>query len=128
MSTAPKGWEADNEGFQVTYKDGYTSWCPKEAFEESNLTLHSGDNTISHIDVTNFIESTEVKTFGDKTTVVCATLVNGFKIVEASSCVDPKNYDPEIGIEICEERIRNKVWELLGFLLQSAVNGFNEAD
>lgn len=33
-----------------------------------------------------------------------------------------------MGRDICLERIREKVWELLGFLLQTAVNGIAGAD
>ena len=62
---------------------------------------------------------------GGKTTVVRAVLKNGFEIVESSSCVSAENYDEKLGEEICMERIRNKVWELLGFLLQTAVGGVN---
>lgn len=60
---------------------------------------------------------------GEKTTVVRAVLRNGFEIVESSSCVSPENYDEELGAEICLEKIRDKVWFLLGFLLQTAVYG-----
>ena len=76
--------------------------------------------------VDNFIKERHTDTLGDKTTVVRAVLRNGFEIVEASSCVSPENYDECIGQEICEERIKDKVWELLGFLLQTAVNGVTE--
>jgi len=55
---------------------------------------------------------------GEKTTVVSATLANGFVIVQSSSCVDPENYDHELGKEICLKRIGDKVWELEGYRLQ----------
>ena len=35
-----------------------------------------------------------------------------------------ENYDEAMGAEICLEKIKDKVWFLLGFLLQSAVHGF----
>lgn len=39
-------WEADKDGepgYAVKYPDGYTSWCPKKQFEESNVALgHTG--------------------------------------------------------------------------------------
>ena len=50
---------------------------------------------------------------------------NGFEIVESSACVSAENYDEELGAEICLGKIRDKVWMLLGFLLQTAVNGVN---
>lgn len=73
--------------------------------------------------VENFILETWTETLGEKTTVVRAMLRNGFEIVESSSCVSPENYDEAMGREICLEKIRDKVWELLGFLLQTAVHG-----
>ena len=58
-----------------------------------------------------------------KTTVVRAVLRNGFEIVESSACVSEENYDERLGAEICMGKIRDKVWMLLGFLLQTAVQG-----
>jgi len=73
--------------------------------------------------VDDFIVSTDVITMGNKCTVVRATLRNGFEIVESSACVSPENYDEKLGAEICMEKIKDKVWFLLGFLLQTAVHG-----
>lgn len=58
---------------------------------------------------------------GSKTTVVCATLPNGFIIVESSSCVDPANYDHELGKQICMKRIEDKVWMLEAYYLQKSI-------
>lgn len=60
---------------------------------------------------------------GDKTTVVRAVLRNGFEIVESSACVSAENYDEALGAQICMKHIKDKVWMLLGFLLQTAVHG-----
>ena len=60
----------------------------------------------------------------DKTTVVQATCKNGFSIINGSACVDVKNFDMEIGKQCCMEKIKDHVWGFLGFLLQSAKNGF----
>lgn len=73
--------------------------------------------------VDDFILDYDVFTKKEKITIVIATLRNGFTIVESSACVDPKNYNEEIGAEICIERIKNKVWNHLGFLLQTAYKG-----
>lgn len=86
---------------------------PVEAAEAPHITPETVEQAISEY---------EVMTLGDKTTVVRATLWNGFEIVEASSCVSPENYSQEIGKDICLAKIRDKVWMLLGFLLQTAVN------
>lgn len=51
-------------------------------------------------------------------TIVAWNLPNGFTISDQSGCVDPKNYDREIGVRICREHLRNKLWELYGFSLK----------
>ena len=67
----------------------------------------------------------QVEMMGDKTTVVMATLPNGFVIVESSSCVDPANYNHDLGVKLCKERIRDRLWMLEGYLLQSMVASKN---
>jgi len=112
----------DVQGYKVVYADGYESWSPKEVFEAAYMQV-SEKNTITADNVESFIACYEDFKIGEKTTVVKATLVNGFIIVESSSCVDPANFNQDMGIDICLERIKNKVWELLGFMLQTAQNG-----
>lgn len=114
--------EANKEGYMVVYPDGYKSWSPKEVFENAYFNV-SDDNTIMEYHVNDFIESYDVSQWGEKTTIVNATLANGFIITEASSCVDPSNFNMDIGASICKERIRNQVWVFLGFMLQCAVSG-----
>jgi hypothetical protein len=60
----------------------------------------------------------EICTMFDKCTVVSCRLPNGFVIVEYSACVSPKNYDEEVGTEICVNKIADKVWELEAYRLQ----------
>ena len=79
--------------------------------------------SISQDMVDRFILETWTQTAGEKTTIVRAMLRNGFEIVEASSCVSKENYDEEMGRNICMKKIKDKVWMLLGFLLQTAVHG-----
>ena len=118
-------------GYKVRYADGYESWSPQGVFEsaylplEVNGMLKTAAPSISAEMVERFIDHHETATMGGKTTVVRAVLKNGFEIVESSSCVSAENYDEKLGEEICMERIRNKIWELLGFLLQTAVGGVN---
>jgi len=85
-------------------------------------------NTITQQDIDNILANTLIKAeqFGDKTTVLMATLPNGFVIVESSSCIDPVNFDMKVGEQICMERIVNKIWELEGYKLQSSLNNKEE--
>ena len=115
----------------MRYADGYESFSPNEVFERAYLPLEVNGKlkteapSISAEMVERFIDHHETVAMGGKTTVVRAVLKNGFEIVESSSCVSAENYDEKLGEEICMKRIRNKVWELLGFLLQTAVGGVN---
>lgn len=113
------------EGYKVVYNDGYESWSPKKVFE--NYYMEVGENnTVTETNVSDFVTDYEVKQWGDKTTIVKATLKNGFIIVESSSCVDPDNFNMDLGYNICRERIQNKIWEMLGFLLQTANKGLKD--
>ena len=51
-------------------------------------------------------------------TIVAWNLPNGFTISDQSGCVDPKNYDREIGVGICREHLRDQLWKLYGFALK----------
>lgn len=83
------------------------------------------ENTVTQRDIQNILSKTVIevqhKVFG-KTTVVMAQLPSGFVITESSSCVDPENYDEKIGLEICIDRITNKIWELEGYVLQKKLS------
>ena len=117
------------EGYLVVYQDGYKSWSPKETFERAYMAVMENEElptkapSIGAKMVDDFIAKIETTTLGEKTTIVRATLRNGFEIVESSSCVSADNYSEEMGREICVGKIRDKVWFLLGFLLQTAVHG-----
>jgi len=91
----------------------------------ANPVLTKSDVSISQMMVNSFISNIKVSTIGDKTTMVHVTLVNGFEIIETSACVSKENYNEAMGKEICLDKIRDKIWMLLGFLLQSAVGGVN---
>lgn len=119
------------DGYKLQYPDGYVSFCPKDIFEKSYLEVQRNEALPSGVSigpemVESFIDEYHISTSGKKTTVVRAELVNGFEIVESSSCVDTANYSEEIGAEICKERIRNKVWGYLGFMLQTAFTGIKK--
>lgn len=78
-------------------------------------------NTVTQEHIDNLIENSNfnIRTELGKVTIVICQLPNGFIIVESSACVDPKNYDEKMGTEICINRIKNKLWELEGYVLQS---------
>lgn len=77
-------------------------------------------NTVTQDGIDSIISRSAVEThisFG-KCLVVSVQLPNGFILTESSACVDPANFDEEIGMAICMEKIQNRLWELEGYLLQ----------
>lgn len=80
-------------------------------------------NTITQDIVDKIYDESEKLTyisFG-KCLILSCKLKNGFVITESSACVDPKNFDAIIGVQICKERIKNKIWELEGYRLQNNI-------
>lgn len=92
-----------------------------EAHPDAHIFEIPDSNLITQKMVDDFITGTVVCTLGTKTTLVQAFLKNGFVLTESSTCVDEKNYNEQIGKDICMQKIKDKIWELLGFLLQTAV-------
>jgi len=50
----------------------------------------------------------------EKTTIMGAKLPNGYELVVSSSCVDPQDFDPELGRSICRDRLKAKLSDYLG--------------
>jgi len=85
--------DASTTSEQVEYKETRT--------DEVSKVLKNTD--------TEYIEA------GEKTIILHATLPNGFEVVTSASCVDPDDYDADIGQRICLDRLRDRVYELVGF-------------
>ena len=57
-------------------------------------------------------------TRADDTTTICTIyLDNGYTVRGESACVNPENFDPEIGKHYAEADAMKKLWPLFGFLL-----------
>ena len=95
-------------------------------YEEPEKSVNESDNNINTV-TNGMIEEVMnhskiiVSTEFDKCTIVACKLPNGFVIVESFACVDPKNYDEDMGVEICMKKIIDKVWELEGYRLQQQI-------
>lgn len=62
---------------------------------------------------------------GVKTTICVLTLGNGFEIIGTSACVDPNDFDEELGRHYAKVEAVKKLDELAGFYKQqmAQVNG-----
>ncbi len=78
-------------------------------------------NTVTQEEVKENMRDLTIRTlydFGKPTTYVTIRMKNGFTLRESTTCVDPRNYDESIGVEICLKRLEQQVWFLLGYALQ----------
>lgn len=55
-------------------------------------------------------------------------MISGFQEYEVSSCVDPKNYSAQIGYENGMKHVKDRLWKMLGFVLQWADHGLENKE
>ena len=111
-------------GYEVTYPDGYKSWCPKDVADRSYFKINDkhGDK-ITQNDIENFIlTSTPVKV-GTKTTNLTLTTITGFEVHGQSSCVKAEDFSLSIGAKYAKTKAEDFIWFALGFVLQWAKYG-----
>ena len=78
-------------------------------------------NTVTKEEVMENMQDVICKTaieFDKPVTYVTVRMKNGFTLRESTTCVDPANYDEEVGKQICLKKIEDKIWCLLGYALQ----------
>lgn len=128
---AHRGWKIPSDedparpGYLVVYPDGYQSWSPKEAFEAAYLPMGVGDGSrITPAMVAGFLGGAETTRMGNHLVAHFSTR-SGFTIIESGACVDPKNFDVDIGTDIARKKAMDRLWAHLGFVLAWARNGLN---
>ncbi len=135
-----RGWDmgkdesTGTEGYLVEYPDsnsnhenheGYISWSPKEVFESAYLQLEDPTRITLNI-VDDFIKPGADSARKGNHTVLFTECKNGFTQVTDSACVDPNNYDSDIGFNLAMGKAKNTVWQGLGFVLAWAKNGLKK--
>ena len=64
------------------------------------------------------IEKVDYMVLPDSTVTLCnITLKNGFSIRGESACVDPRNFNIDIGKGLAYKQAFDKIWPLEGYLL-----------
>lgn len=58
-----------------------------------------------------------IQVAGTTVTICHLMLDNGFSVRGESACVNPENFDLEIGMSLAYKDAFNKLWPLFGFLL-----------
>lgn len=116
----------EEEGYEVTYPDGYKSWTPKEVADAAYFPIDDENGQmIKPSDIERFIAFEDVDKLGSKTTIVSVRTITGFESHGLSSCVDPSRYDMNIGKQYAKEKAIDSIWAGLEFVLQWAKYGIN---
>ena len=127
-----RGWQlpADEDGADLGYLveyepietiqgnvagyTGYISWSPKSVFEAS---YKQPLNVVTEQQVDDAILMINTSQFNASTAITEVVMTHGFTIIETSACVDPRNFDLQIGEAINLKKIKDKIWFLLGYEL-----------
>lgn len=84
---------------------------------EAKIDNLTGDRVTKEY-IESRITETDFQVLPKTTVTICnITLDNGFSVRGESACVDPANFDEEIGQKIAYDNAFDKLWPLFGFLL-----------
>jgi len=84
---------------------------------KASIALEHGYN------IEDFIAAKESVKVGTKTTNTTLTTITGFEVHGQSACVNPDNFNMQIGEQYASEKAKDQLWFALGFVLQWAKNG-----
>ena len=72
---------------------------------------------VSNQSIDNRVDTVTYHRIPGTTTTVCAIkMVNGFVVLGQSACVDPGDFNQEVGESIAHDNAREKIWPLEGYL------------
>lgn len=84
----------EEDGYEVTYPDGYKSWSPAKEFEKAYYKLEDPtEDTLKENDIKRFIKCIENVKVDTKTTNTTLTCLTGFEVNGQAACVKPENFD-----------------------------------
>jgi hypothetical protein len=66
---------------------------------------------------------TQEAVFWEKEVVVSYKLDSGFTVLGRGACVDPANFNIEIGRQVARKQVEDQLWQLEGYLLQNKLIG-----
>ena len=86
------------------------------------------NNKVTPDQIKSILDNAETQEaiFWNKEVVVSYKLYNGFTILGRGACVDPANFDIEIGRQVAREQAEHKLWQLEGYLLQDKLYNSKE--
>jgi len=83
--------------------------------------------TKDHIEA-RIIDVQYVRIPGSTATVCAITMANGYTAIGESACVDPANFDEELGRSVAFDNAFEKLWALEGYLLREMMMLADDAE
>ena len=82
-------------------------------------------NRVTSEQIEALLEAAETQevVFWNKEVVVSYKLASGFTLLGRGACVDPANFDIEIGRKVAIQQVKDQLWQLEGYLLQNKLIG-----
>ena len=77
------------------------------------------NHSVTKDNLENQIYKAIYQKIGNKTTICCLILKNGFEIIGYSSCVDYKNYNQEKGEKLAFDNAFNQLWLVEAYVMQN---------
>ena len=123
------GWSvpADGEdpecmGYLVKYPSGYESWSPAEVFNTAYSPI-ADDNKVQEATLIRMLKLADKQEhiFWGKELVISYKLKSGFTVSGRAACVDPDNFDMEVGRSIAFRNALDQLWPLEGYVLQKGL-------
>lgn len=126
-------YRSDNRYGYITDDEGDSlleTICTDFSNLNGEVEIIKKKNRITKNDIDNILAgiSIKVQKYGNKTTVLMATLPNDFVIVVSSSCIDPANYDSVVGEKNCMNKLIDKIYELEGYRLQCEISAGDKSE
>jgi hypothetical protein len=64
----------------------------------------------------NWVKGQESARLGVKTTVACLQMNNGFEVIGQSACVNPEEYDYELGVYYATKEALKRIADIVAYL------------
>lgn len=89
-------------------------------FIKAPMSIEPNGNKITQEEIDNLLDAAVVQehVFHDKELVVSYLLPSGFTVSGRGACIDPANFDIEIGRQVARSQAANQLWQLEGYRKQ----------
>ena len=106
----PRKWKVEGSSYQKI------KFLSDSLIERRDQMLREAER-VTKEQITARIKDVKYTRLTETLTHCNITLDNGFNVTGESACVNPENYNQEIGEKIAHDNAFNKLWPLFGFLL-----------